>query len=154
MKWQLNSLVYTIFLHRLRMHGDVYYGSLVIFLWYKLFCQLPLSWKIDDEIQLKMQMQYSAAMLLSQNSNLRASKISWGCIPSDPPSLAMFACAHINIRHSCNLASFLGPTQLSVESGRGPGILSHASDVRIERMVERVYLCAWAHWTQDNQGTR
>ena len=27
------------------------------------------------------------------------------------------------------------------KSGRGPGIFSYMSDVRIERMVERVYLC-------------
>ena len=40
------------------------------------------------------------------------------------------------------VASFPGPAQLSViyskESGRGPGIFSHVSDVRIERVVERV----------------
>ena len=40
------------------------------------------------------------------------------------------------------LALFPGPAQLSIaigtESGRGPGIFSHMSDVRIERMVERV----------------
>ena len=37
------------------------------------------------------------------------------------------------------LASFPGPTQLSTAiSGRGPGIFSHVSDIRIERMVERV----------------
>ena len=94
MKWQLNSLAYTIFLHKLRTHGDVYYGSLVTFLWYKLFCHLPLSWKIDDEIQLKCRSNtLQLNMLLSQNSNLRASKISWGCIPSDPPSLA---CLHMH----------------------------------------------------------
>ena len=40
------------------------------------------------------------------------------------------------------LASFPGPAQLSTASStvnvRGPGIFSHVSDVRIERMVERV----------------
>ena len=49
--------------------------------------------------------------------------------------------------HYCRLgqilASFPGPAQLSVTSsrvkrGRGPGIFSHVSDVRIERIVERV----------------
>ena len=41
-----------------------------------------------------------------------------------------------------NLASFPGPAHLSVAfstvSVRGPGIFSHVSDVRIERVVERV----------------
>ena len=41
-----------------------------------------------------------------------------------------------------DFASFPGPAQLSIaistESGRGPGIFSHMSDVGIERMVERV----------------
>ena len=43
------------------------------------------------------------------------------------------------------LASFPGPTWLSVarsmEKQERPGIFSHVSDVRIERMVERVQLC-------------
>ena len=30
------------------------------------------------------------------------------------------------------------------KSGRGPGIFSHVSDIRIERMVEWFY-CAWVH---------
>ena len=36
MKWQLKSQKYTIFLHELKTHEDVYYGGLVIFLLYKL----------------------------------------------------------------------------------------------------------------------
>ena len=47
------------------------------------------------------------------------------------------------LSHAQSIASFPGPAQLSVACStekreRGPGIFSHVSDVRIERMVERV----------------
>ena len=51
------------------------------------------------------------------------------------PYLTLYYC------HS-SLKAFPGPDQLSIairtESVRGPGTFSHVSDVRIERMVERV----------------
>ena len=49
---------------------------------------------------------------------------------------------------SPKLVSFPGSAQFSVASSTvkqgGPGIFSHISDIRIERMVERVYLCVGA----------
>ena len=49
---------------------------------------------------------------------------------------------YIGPLHYKILALFPAPAQLSVAcstvSGRGPGIFSHVSDVRIERVVERV----------------
>ena len=48
---------------------------------------------------------------------------------------------HVYLASGDNLASFPGPAQLSVAFStvkwRGPGIFSHVSDVRIEKVVER-----------------
>ena len=46
--------------------------------------------------------------------------------------------AHTGIRKTRSQAPPSFPLLLVRKSGRGPGIFSHVSDVRIERMVERV----------------
>ena len=55
---------------------------------------------------------------------------------------------------SLYLASFLGPAQLSVASSMvkqdRTWYLSHVSDIRIERMVER-FNCAWVYWAQNSE---
>ena len=40
------------------------------------------------------------------------------------------------------------------KSGRGPGIFSHVSDVRIERVVERVWLCVGALGSEQRKQPR
>ena len=58
-------------------------------------------------------------------------------------SKLQFSCEIIAIVVNCKQEYMLSlvprPHQLLVrKSGRGPGIFSHVSDVRIERMVERI----------------